>query len=151
MKITHLRVNHLENPLGFDVTHPTFSFVIEESTGKRLQSARIRVATDEGMERLCYDSGMCADLSGLAFTPDAAFAGGTRYYWQVEAVADDGDQGVSTVATFEGGTAAREWEAPFIASPWDESKPPVFLRDFSVRTDAPVASARLYICGLGLY
>ena len=151
MKITHLRVNHLENPIGYDVTHPVFSFVIGESTGKKLQSARIRVSENADMNAPCYDSGARADINGLAFTPEKTFAGGVRYYWNVEAVADDGDCGVSSVATFEGGTAAREWEAPFIASPWDESKPPVFVRDFAVRTDAPVASARLYICGLGLY
>ena len=151
MKLTHLRVNHLENPIGYDVTHPTFSFVVEESTGKKLQSARIRVSEYADMHAPCYDSGMRADVSGLAFTPDRAFAGGVRYYWNVEAVADDGDRGVSETATFEGGTAQREWDTPFITSPWDEHKPPVFARDFIVRADAPVASARLYICGAGLY
>ena len=57
MKITHLRVNHLENPIGYDVTHPVFSFVIGESTGKKLQSARIRVSENADMTAPCYDSG----------------------------------------------------------------------------------------------
>jgi len=123
MILSHLRVNHLENPLGFDVTRPTFSFVVEKSTGKMLKWARIRVSTHADLSCPCYDSGERADLNGLAFTPDAVFDGGVRYYWQVSAMADDGDYGASDVAWFEGGRAQKEWDVPFITSPWDEKNP----------------------------
>ena len=58
MKIIKMRVNHLQNPLGYDCLRPTFSFQVEESTGKTLKSARIRVAADPAMTHVIYDSGM---------------------------------------------------------------------------------------------
>lgn len=33
MKINHLKVNHLVNPLGNDINHPTVSYVVEDTTG----------------------------------------------------------------------------------------------------------------------
>ena len=38
MKLTNLKVNHLKNPLGFCVKNPSFSFQVEESTGRHLKS-----------------------------------------------------------------------------------------------------------------
>lgn len=150
MILSHLRVNHVENPIGYDITQATFSFIVEKSTGKKLKWARICVSEQADMSAPCYDSGERADIRGLAFTPDHVFAGGVRYYWQVSAMADDGDCGVSEIAFFEGGRAQKAWDVPFITSPWDEENPPVFTRCFDV-AQKTVASARLYICGLGLY
>ena len=148
MKIAHLKLNHLENPIGFDIENPTFSFIVEESTGTRLKKAKITVAEDKDMQKIVYDSGDRTDLDPLAFTPDFRFSGGKRYYWTVSAEADDGDRGVSEPAFFEGGKDG-EWDVPFITSPFNKSIHPVFFRDFEI--NGKIKSARLYITGLGLY
>ena len=152
MKLTNLKVNHLKNPLGFSVKNPSFSFQVEESTGRHLKSARIRVSRTEDMTDLVYDSGERTDISSLSFIPEQEFEGGIRYYWDVCAEADNGDTGISSVAWFEGGCGEEEWSADWIASPLDKEIQPVMYREFTL--DAPVsevACARLYITGLGVY
>ena len=151
MKIIKMRVNHLQNPLGYDCLRPTFSFQVEESTGKTLKSARIRVAADPAMTHVIYDSGMREDVSGLSFQPDCAFEGGRRYYWNVAAVADNGDTTVSEPAWFEGGRDEEVWNLPWITSPFDKEIHPVFFREFSLPQSSEIETARLYITGLGLY
>ena len=94
MKLTNLKVNHLKNPLGFCVKNPSFSFQVEESTGRHLKSARIRVSRTEDMTDLVYDSGERTDISSLSFIPEQEFEGGIRYYWDVCAEADNGDTGL---------------------------------------------------------
>ena len=46
MKITHLKLNHLTNPVGFDLLAPTVSYIVEDASGKFQKSARILVAAD---------------------------------------------------------------------------------------------------------
>ena len=43
MKIVNCKVNHLKNPLGYYMDHTVFSWVVEESGGKRQAGARIQV------------------------------------------------------------------------------------------------------------
>ena len=52
MKITGLKTNHITNPLGYDITSPVLTFVVEESTGKKLQAARIRISKKADMSEL---------------------------------------------------------------------------------------------------
>lgn len=35
MRVTHLRVNHLENPLGYDLGVPSFSWQVTDTFSKR--------------------------------------------------------------------------------------------------------------------
>ena len=41
MKIKHLKVNHLTNPLGYDLANPTISYVVTEAAGKRQAAAQV--------------------------------------------------------------------------------------------------------------
>ena len=43
MKLTHLRTNHVETPLGLYLEHPVFSWVAEDTTDKRQVAAQIVV------------------------------------------------------------------------------------------------------------
>ena len=40
MKIIHCKLNHLTNPLGWDVEHPTISYVVTEAKGCFQRAAR---------------------------------------------------------------------------------------------------------------
>ena len=147
MKIEKLKVNHVAEPLGFAMDQPTFSYVVTSSTGRWQKAARIRVASDETMETILYDSGMRDDISSLAFAPDVKLTPRTRYYWNVEAVADDGDHGISETAWFETGKMEDRWSGCWIRAPFEEH--PILSKTFAIRK--PVRAARLYLCGLGLY
>lgn len=57
MRVTHLRVNHLENPLGYDLGVPSFSWQVTDTFSKRQAAARLWIALDPAFENLCYDSG----------------------------------------------------------------------------------------------
>ena len=89
MLITKLRTNHLENPLGFSTDLLTLSWVAEAAVGKQT-GARVEIASDSDFAHILLDTGMSADISGIAYTPDLALAPRTRYYWRVTVAADDG-------------------------------------------------------------
>lgn len=147
MNIEKLKTNHVTTPLGYALGEPVFSYVVTESTGKCQQAARIRVALDAAMQDVIFDSGLREEISSLAFRPDLTLAPRTRYYWDVEVVADNGDRGVSEVSWFETGKLTEEWAGKWICAPFAEH--PILTKSFAVQK--PIASARLYISGLGLY
>ena len=149
MKITNLRVQHVARPMGMRMDKPVFSWVTAESTGKKQDRARIVIAADEGMTAVLHDTGWAA-LSSLGTEIALSLAPRTRYFWQVSVRADDGDEGASAVSWFETGKRDEPWQASWIAMPGAEKMVhPAFERAFTLAK--PVQSARLYICGLGLY
>lgn len=148
MKIGQLRVQHTVNPLGMLMEKPVFSWVVEASAGKTQSAARIVTAKDEGMTEILHDTGW-ADLSSLGTEVELPLAPRTRYYWQVSVRADNGDEGTSDAAWFETGKRDEPWQAQWIAMPGDNVVHPVMKRAFTL--DKEVQSARLYVCGLGLY
>ena len=150
MILSHLKVNHLAEPFGFDISKPNFGFLVQESSGDRLAWARIRISDRADFSEILYDSGRRTDLSPLGFVPDFRCKGGKRYFWEVSAAADDGDCGFAR-SWFEGGRAEESWELPWLGSPLGKDVPPVFFRQFWLENVTEIESARLYVCGLGIY
>ena len=146
MQIRNLRVNHLENPLGFETELLTLSWVAE-SSGRKKAGARVEIAADPAFEEVLYDSGMRLDIDGVAFHPEISLSPRTRYYWRVTETAADGDAG-SASAWFETGKRDEPWTAGWIAAPFDRETPPLMKGLFSGKG---VKSARAYVCGLGSY
>lgn len=62
---------------------------------------------------------------------------------------DDGDSAVSETAFFETGKMKTSWSAKWITPNPDEEAHSLIRRSFVV--PSPVAKARAYVCGLGLY
>ena len=147
MQISKMRVNHIENPLGFATDLLTLSWVVS-STGKKQTGARVEIAADPDFKQILSDSGMREDISGIAYNPDIALSPRTRYYWRVTAVADNGDSCVSDTAWFETGKRDEAWNASWIAAPFDKEISPLMKTVFSGKD---VVSAKIYICGLGSY
>lgn len=50
MEIYCLQVNHLENPLGYEMNRTVFSWKVRGAKGKKQTEARIRVSTSENLE-----------------------------------------------------------------------------------------------------
>ena len=65
MQISKMRVNHIENPLGFATDLLTLSWVVS-STGKKQTGARVEIAADPDFQQILSDSGMREDISGIA-------------------------------------------------------------------------------------
>ncbi|MBE6564947.1 MAG: alfa-L-rhamnosidase RamA [Ruminococcaceae bacterium] len=149
MIIEQLRVQHLTSPLGARMEKPIFSYAVSGTVGKKQKSARITVSEEPSMKTLVFDSGEREDISSLAFEANLALRPRTRYYWQVEVTSDNGEKGRSEIAFFETGKREEPWAGKWIKTPFDASVNGLFHKRFSVRKD--IASARLYICGLGVY
>ena len=50
MIIRSLRTNHLENPMGFMMDKPYFTWTAESATGKKQAAARIEVSLTDSFE-----------------------------------------------------------------------------------------------------
>ena len=148
MLIGRLKVNHMENPMGVDIKEPVFSWVVLESEGKKQEKARILIGLDETLKEVVYDSGE-KDLDSIGTKVILEEKPRTRYYWRVEVWADNGEKGVSNTAWFETGKLKEEWQANWIEAPFDKEVHPRFSHRFTLNSE--VASARAYVCGLGLY
>lgn len=149
MKITRCQMTHLTNPLGYDLDKPSVSWLIEAAEGEKMASARVRVADDAAMQNIIYDSGEREDISPLGFRLPCTFEPRTRYWWQVEAVTDEGDRGASEINWFETGKMDEEWQARWITCDSKVKRHPVFEGNWNI--ERPVKEARLYITSLGLY
>lgn len=57
MEIVHLKVNHLVNPLGYDLGCPTISYVVRDTAAKKQEKAQVLVSLDEDFSAPFYDSG----------------------------------------------------------------------------------------------
>ncbi len=149
MKISHCQMMHLTNPMGYDLGAKSITYLIEAAEGEKQVSARIRVALDQAMTKIVYDSGERADISPLGFQLPVELAPRTRYFWQVEAETDAGDRGVSDVNWFETGKMDEEWTAKWITCDSTVKRHPIFASD--LKLEKHVKQARLYITALGLY
>ena len=150
MQITRLKVNHITNPIGFELGQPVFSYLVKESTGKSQKAARIRVAKDAAMEQIVFDSGMDAGISALAYPlpEEVELQPATRYYWDVSVEADNGDCGTSEVAYFETAAVVSELKGEMIGCTKELDICEFFK---SVTVAQPVKQARAYVTSLGVF
>lgn len=146
MRITRMQVNHIDNPLGFDLGEkPTFMWVAEDAEGKSVEASRVRV-TCEG--EAVVDTGW-TNLDAKACALDVPLEPRTRYEWSVSVRTKTGEEVTSKASWFETAKMGEPWGAKWITCDYAEPRHPVFLKDLALRGE--VASARLYVCGLGVY
>ena len=155
MKITHLKLNHLVNPLGYDLSRTSFSYVVEEAKGSYQKTARFQIALDEAFAQVVYDSGETDEIQSTGFEPEVSLEPQTRYYWRVSVTDDAGDQAVSEAQWFETAKSVSAegteglWQAKWITPAADKEVQAVVFKDIDVTK--PVEKARIYVTGLGLY
>ncbi len=117
----HLRTNALENPLGIDTSHPTFSWRSDAKTPNWMQSSyEILVATDlahlQPGNGAAWDSGRVKSSESV----DIPYAGTSlqaqqHYLWKVIVWDNNGQRSVSTAASFETGLMSpNDWKADWI-------------------------------------
>ncbi|MCM1284242.1 MAG: glycoside hydrolase family 78 protein [Muribaculaceae bacterium] len=148
MKITHLRTNHMKNPLGNDLPYLVLSWKLTDAGADLPSGVQITVSETEDMRIPVYDSGMMSGFMQCQLRIPLALRARTRYFWKVTAQTASGTVESGT-AWFETGKRGEAWSADFISVAEDKERMPVFYRDFFV--SQPVKKARLYIFGAGLY
>lgn len=173
----HLTTEMRVNPLGIDAARPVFGWNLEASPvdARNLLQSDYRILVASSAARLARHQGDLWDSGRVSSRLywQRAYAGAplkshTEYYWKVEVWDGGTSPGPwSGMARFTTGLNAGDWSAKWIAAEPDRgpsiqalenrgemlSVPPpplpVFRRDFTLR--GKVASALLFVCGLGQY
>lgn len=151
MKITHLKTNHIVNPLGFAIDKPTFSWIVEETYDTVQTAAQILVSCDGDFQHILFDSGKVdgPDIDSLAYRPSITLEPRTRYFWRVR-VWGQTESAESDPAWFETSKMNEDWQAEWITPDFEDNNlHPILYRSFELPS-RPL-TARAYICGLGLY
>ena len=151
MKITNLKTNRITNPLGYCLGQPSLSWHVEDTPDKTQVAAQVVVAADPDFKTLIYDSGKVsgAGIDSLAYRPGIQLSPRTRYTWKVR-VWGETENAVSEPVWFETAKMDEPWEAVWITPDFEDTHThPILFKKFELPAEA--VSARLYICGLGLY
>lgn len=149
MKIISMRCNRIVTPLGYELGAPVLSWITKTEEATVQLAAQVEVALDMDFLIKVHDSGKHKDIDSIGYTPDIKLKPRTRYYWRVR-VWTDGGEAESSVSWFETAKLDEPWRGKWITPSWEETSVHPILRK-SIQIDKEVASARLYICGLGLY
>lgn len=148
MNIQNLKTNHMKNPLGRRLDYIFFSWTVKNADAAMDAYTRIRIAKDEALSEILYDSGKMEHYGVPYYHADFIPQYGTRYYWQVEIQTTKGTVAKSDSAWFETAIAPEQWKAKWIGTEEGEAMPYLY-REFVVEKEA--IKARLYCCGFGLY
>ena len=151
MNITHLKTNHVVNPLGFAIEKPTFSWIVEDTHDTVQTAAQVLVSRDGDFEQVIFDSGKVdgSGIDSLAYGPPIALKPRTRYFWKVR-VWGETESAESGTAWFETAKMDEDWQAAWITPDWEDNQThPIVYRSFELPSRA--VAARVYMCGLGLY
>ncbi|MCF0135504.1 MAG: family 78 glycoside hydrolase catalytic domain, partial [Lachnospiraceae bacterium] len=149
MKITCCQTGHLYQPLGFSLQKPVFTWLAEESAGKYITESRVLVSLHPDMSEPFLDTGWSEKISYLGYAPKFEQKPRTRYFWQVMSRTDADEEACSGINWFETAKLEEPWAAQWITCDSSEKRHPVFSKDLPITKE--VASARLYICGIGMY
>lgn len=163
---TELTCEYLKDPLGIDVKTPRFSWVVDSRLRNQQQAAyELIVASNQAdigkQKGNIWTTGKVTSSNSLNIEfGGAALTSFTKYYWRVKIYDAEGQaSGWSSTASFETAMLdSTDWTARWIGDGRDnppdrdrykEDPMPLFRKPFEV--NKKVASARLYISGLGYY
>ena len=149
MKIISLRTNHIENPLGFTIEKPRLSWITTDTESKFQEAAQVEISLDEAFENIIFDSTKRNDIDSLSYIPEIKLKPRTRYFWRVTVWGDAGDFATSEAAWFETAKMEESWQAKWITPSFTNEKHPIIRKVFNIQSE--IVSARVYMCGLGLY
>ncbi len=158
VRVTALRCEYLNDPLGIEVRRPRLSWRLEATTrGVRQTAYQVRVAADpqrlaDGQGDL-WDSGqVTSDQSTHQVYQGQPLASRQRAWWQVRVWDERGHRSTwSEPATWEMGLLnPGDWQAAWITPDPAVTTPCPRLRT-TFAVEAPVQSARAYVTSRGLY
>jgi alpha-L-rhamnosidase len=152
-----LRCEYMVSPLGVDAQKPRLSWKLQSEergqvqTGYRVCVASSAALLTEGKADLWESGKVDSDRTVEVVYAGKPLQSSTRYYWRVQAW-DKNKQASpwSDVTWFETGLfEPSDWKAKWIGANVPADPLPMLRKTFTLAK--PLASARLYICGLGFY
>ena len=154
--VKNLRCEYLENPLGIDILHPRFSWIIESSErGKSQSTYRVLVAsTRENIEKDngdMWDTGKVESEQSINIEYEGnTLKSGEKYYWKVCVWDENGQPSQwSKTATFQMGLLKEdEWEGKWVGAE-EKISAPLIRKEFKLNKE--IEEAYAYISGLGYY
>lgn len=153
MKISKLRTNNIEKPLGFHLDSIRLSWVTErekEDNAKSQTAAQVILAEDNAFQKILHDSGKKEEISSLSYEINVSLKPRTRYYWKVTIWTDTEEVIESNITWFETAKQEEGWQAEWISPDVDEEVQPYLRKEFTLPNEK-IQKARLYISGLGIY
>ncbi len=158
-KITYLRCEYLEKPLGIDSRQPRLSWVIEaEERGQKQTAYQVLVASSQSMLRKnmgdVWDSGKVVS-NQTAHIPVTGnpLESARRYYWKVRIWNQEGKPSAYCKPSFweMGLLSPQEWHGSWIGSSTEIKYTPAPLLRRSFSLSKPIQEARAFMSGLGYY
>ena len=140
------KINGLHNPIGFDFDTLLCSWKVTDVKGKKALWTKICVSLDEEMHDVVWEKK--GNLNCLGEVMDISLRPYTRYYYQVTVCTDLEEMIYSDICYFETAKMTESWQAKWIGISKEDTHPE-FCREFC--TAKAIRSARLYICGLGIF
>ena len=158
LKVTKLRCEYKENPIGIDILKPRLSWIISSDKKHTLQSNyQIQVSKEDGsFNKIVWDSGKVASDNsiGVEYEGEDPLSS-ARYFYRVRVWEQSNSvSDWSAVSYWEMGLLSeKEWIAEWITSSKDDSNKsetcPLFRKPFNL--GKPLKRARIYATSLGLY
>ena len=133
--------------MGFALEVPDISWNVEGATGTKQEYVKISISKQEDFATILYEKEGAALLwtgEPLEFTLESR----TKYYVKLF-VRDDKREEAWAVTYFETGKMKEKWSANWIGQQEEDTFHPIFTKEFHAEKE--VQTARLYICGLGMY
>ena len=146
MKIQNLKINHMNNPLGFLMEEVVVSWNVSDAKGTYTKSGTISLSEDEDFTTILVSK--TGELNSAGEKLEIDLKSRTRYYVRVEIEDEKGDSAFEDT-WFETGKREEKWKGKWISPRKEDDFHPEFVKEFHL--DKPVTKARLYISGLGLY
>ena len=168
IKVTHLRCEYLENPLGIDVLRPRLNWILESSRRGQKQTA-YRILVASSLQNLkkelgdLWDTGrMESDRSTQIVYNGQELSSRMNCYWKVCVWDEEGIRSDYSPHAFwtMGLLSDEDWQGSWIrmdrALPTEKPEdlapgppPPWFRKQFTL--DKPVKKAHVYVTALGLF
>lgn len=148
MKITNLRINGIENPIGFAYDYVVCSWNVEDAKGKKQTNAIIEVSETEDFEAILYEK-KSSDLQQHGEILEIELKPRTTYFYRVTVETDAGECQTSDTALFETGKRNETWIGKWISPAKEDSFHPILEKTFVL--DKKVQRARLYLTGVGMF
>lgn len=144
MEITNILINHMQQPLGFDLSDLRIEFQLQNVTTQQPVSKKLTITTSQ--QQPVYDSEW-QEFSDNYFTVQQALTPRTHYDVTIEVQA--GEQTARATSWFETGKMTEAFSAAWIGNQNTDLQNTLLKKQVVI--DKPLKQARLYISGLGLY
>ncbi|WP_303974084.1 family 78 glycoside hydrolase catalytic domain [Streptococcus merionis] len=142
MKLYDLKVNGVEEPLGYAYDYLTFSWRLSAKEVLSNLTFCLEISKDSSFDEILVIEKTDTVNNQLTVSSDFLEAR-TTYFWRISA------DGVVAKSTFETGKMAENWSADWTSYEGDARDSVAFSKIITL--DKTIAKARLYTLGFGLY